>query len=235
MRFIILVIYFISATVSLAASPKNFSQSKRMAAGIFLAHPQTLYCNCIYQGTSVDLNSCGMNQAAEIKRAHRIEWEHMMAAEHFGQHFECWREPLCSRNGKPYKGRACCAHQNEQFRHIESELYNLWPAVGLINQARSNYRFAALGKEDAYYGCAITIDKSSRRVEPSNRAKGVVARAYLFMAEHYQLPLSDSQRSLFVAWNKQHPPDDWERQWAESVSLIEGYDNPYISNYELRR
>ena len=51
---------------------------------------------------------------------------------------------------------------------------------GLINQARSNYRFGFVSSTDNTYGCAIKIDKKNRKVEPSDEAKGIVARAYLF-------------------------------------------------------
>ena len=82
-----------------------------------------------------------------------------------------------------------------------------------------------------YFGCSIKIDKSNRRVEPSDVAKGVVARAYLFMSEHYQLSLSKQQEQLFRAWNKQFPPSAWEYQWASHVAQIEGYPNPYITQW----
>ncbi|MFT4058374.1 MAG: endonuclease, partial [Legionella sp.] len=195
-------------------------------------HPQTVYCQCTYKEKTVYLASCGMQEADSKKRAHRIEWEHIMAAEHFGKQFACWREPLCqSPNGKAYKGRRCCQKMDERFRHIEAELYNLWPEVGLINQARSNYRFGVLPNHDSYMGCTIKIDKFSRRVEPADEAKGVVARAYLFMAEYYHLSLSSSQRQLFEAWNQQFPPNAWEHTWGNQVAAIEGYPNPYITQW----
>ncbi len=125
--------------------------------------------------------SCGMGEAQENKRAHRLEWEHMVAAEHFGQQFECWRKPLCSKNGTTYKGRACCQKIEPRFKEMEAELYNLWPEVGLVNQARSNYRFGIVGNASNYYGCGIKIDSTHRTVEPGDNAKGIVARAYLFI------------------------------------------------------
>ena len=154
-----------------------------------------------------------------------------MAAEHFGQHFKCWREPICQKEGKPYKGRQCCERVDASFRHMESELYNLWPEVGLVNQARSNYRFAQLAQQGSYYGCRITIDKTSRQVEPSDEVKGLIARAYLFMSQQYTIPLSSSQNKLFLAWNKRFPPTAWEREWAGQVAFIEGYENPFITQW----
>ncbi|HAU0297831.1 TPA: endonuclease [Legionella pneumophila] len=220
-------------SLSYAQSPGSFSQSKKIAAQLFQKHPQTIYCQCSYEDKEVNLSSCGMQAADSIKRAHRIEWEHIMAAEHFGQQFACWRELLCEdKHGKPYKGRRCCEKIDEQFRHVEAELYNLWPEVGVVNQARSNYRFSVLPEQPDYLGCTMKIDKKLRRAEPPDSAKGVVARAYLFMAEHYGLSLSSSQRQLFLVWNKTFSPSSWEKQWALHVAAIEGYENPYIINWQ---
>lgn len=223
------VVFF---TGTWAESPSSFAKAKQIATVLFQEHPVTLYCHCPYAAKEIDLEQCGMSAALDKKRAHRLEWEHVMAAEHFGQHFECWRAPLCvTKAGKPYKGRACCARMDERFRHMEAELYNLWPEVGLVNAARSNYRFGMVLPKTPYYGCTFAIDKASRTVEPSDAVKGIVARAYLFMSAHYQLKLSDSQHKLFKAWNKQFPPDLWEQQWAASIASIEGYENPFISNW----
>jgi deoxyribonuclease-1 len=233
LRFAVLLYVFSSMVFAL--SPDSFSKSKKIAAQLFKTHPQTIYCQCRYEEKEADLASCNMQAADSIKRAHRIEWEHMMAAEHFGQQFECWRVPLCINNkGKAYKGRKCCELIDERFRHIESELYNLWPEVGVVNQARSNYRFGMLPEQNDYLGCAIKIDKKLRRAEPSDDAKGVVARAYLFMSYKYDVSLSASQKNLFMVWDKEFPPDEWEREWALQVASIEGYYNPYITEWPNR-
>ncbi|HAU1234325.1 TPA: endonuclease [Legionella pneumophila] len=228
-----ILLFFCFMSVSFAQSPSSFTQSKKIAAQLFQQHSQTIYCHCQYENKEVNLASCGMQAAGSIKRAHRIEWEHIMAAEHFGQQFECWRTPICEdSHGKAYKGRRCCEKIDEQYRHVEAELYNLWPEVGVVNQARSNYRFGVLPELSDYLGCTMKIDKKTRRAEPPDVAKGVVARAYLFMADHYGLSLSASQKQLFTAWNKTFAPTVWEKQWALQVAVIEGYDNPYITHWQ---
>lgn len=102
-----------------------------------------------------------------------------------------------------------------------------------MNQARSNYRFGMVQLPKNYYGCRIALDKSLKRVEPPDDSKGIIARAYLFMAEHYQLSLSPSQRQLFEAWNRLYAPTEWEKKWAKEVARIEGYENPYITHWEI--
>ncbi len=231
---LLITVIILACSISNAA-PGNFSESKRIARKIFNEHPQTLYCGCAYnQSYQIDLSSCHMDAAKNIKRANRIEYEHMMPAENFGRQFQCWREPLCHRNGKKYKGRKCCGQIDMKFKAAEAELYNLWPAVGLVNQARSNYRFSMLDSKKGFFGCDIEIDTTLRKVEPPNRAKGIVARANLFMSVKYNVSLSPAQRNLFNAWNHQFPPTPWEINWAAQVAQIEGYSNPYIDAYNTQ-
>ncbi len=210
-------------------SPTSFSQAKRIAVQLFSDKRETLYCACRFnENNQVDLKSCQMHEAAKVERARRIEWEHMMPAQHFGKHFQCWNEKLCESKGTPYKGRKCCSKIDPVFKHIEAELYNLWPAVGVINQARSNYPYAMLNIKKKLYGCQFSADKKKRKVEPRDEVKGLVARANLFISYHYNIPLEKEQRHLFELWHAQYPPSQRERQWAKEVAEIEGYHNPYI-------
>lgn len=230
-KFYIVTLLFSLSFAALSTPPPNFSIAKKLAGRIFNENQKTLYCNCAYDRyKKVDLKSCGMLAAKRFKRAQRIEWEHMMPAENFGRHFKCWREKLCrTKSGKAYRGRKCCERIDPAFRQAEAELYNLWPAVGLVNQARSNYRFSPLPSKKGFFGCAIEMDTKLRKVDPPARSKGIVARANLFMADKYKVRLSDSQRKLFNAWNKQYPPNAWEKKWAASVAKIEGYKNPFVT------
>lgn len=229
-----LLIILCMASAAYAKAPATFPQAKKTADYLFSDKRETLYCGCRYNARKeVDLASCHMQEARNIKRAHRIEWEHMMPAEHFGRHFKCWREPICTKHGKHYKGRPCCEKVDAQFRKAEAELYNLWPAVGVINQLRSNYRYSPISNKRLTHGCDFTVDKTLRKAEPSGRAKGIVARASLFMSDKYHIKLSASQRKLFDAWNRQYPPGAWEKEWAGRVAKVEGYPNPYIAAHTL--
>ncbi|STX81644.1 putative endonuclease-1 [Legionella busanensis] len=233
-RFLGVVFVLLLSFSTLAQPPKTFSEAKKQARIVFAFQRETLYCKCKFDARlQVDLASCNMQSAAKIKRAYHVEYEHMMPAENFGNHFQCWRETICiKKNGKRYKGRKCCERSDKQFRQAEAELYNLWPAVGLVNGARSNYRYSMLENHTLFYSCPITIDKKLRRVEPADFAKGIVARANLFMAYKYDITLSEAQRTLFMVWDKQFPPTAQEKWWAQAVTKIEGYTNPYIVNHE---
>lgn len=226
--FILLILPF---AISFATAPLTFSTAKKIAFDLFASHQITLYCGCKYDTEKqVDLSSCNMNTAMAVERAKRIEWEHMMPAENFGRYHKCWTEKMCinEKTGKEYKGRKCCEKIDPEFRRKEAELYNLWPAVGAVNQERSNFRFGYLENKRGFYGCEFEADKVKKVAEPPDRAKGIVARANLFMADKYQVELSPEQKKLLQKWNKQFPPDFWELAWAAEVANIVGYPNPYI-------
>lgn len=228
--FSILLLSFCGGLV-FASPPHSFPEAKRIVYQMFSTHPKTLYCGCRFDSKhQVDLNSCHMITANDKKRAHIVEVEHMVAADLIGHNLSCWQNSICEHRGKTYKGRKCCEKMDDNFRQIESELYNLWPAVGLVNIARSNYSYGVVDSDDKFYGCDFKINKKTHEVEPSNKAKGIVARATLFMSEKYHIPLDDKKRALYLQWHKQYPPSAWEKAWASQVALIEGYNNPYILN-----
>ena len=163
---------------------RHFPQAKRLALEIHKEHPLTIYCNCHYTDHDIDLESCGYQAHKDPKRATRLEWEHVVPAEAFGQSFRDWREgsSKCIRKGKKYKGRKC-AENNPEFARIEADLYNLWPEDGELNGLRNNFAMAELGAEKAgkgdFGGCKAKI--MDRKFEPMPEAKGRVARVYMYM------------------------------------------------------
>ncbi|MFI3272175.1 MAG: endonuclease [Pseudomonadota bacterium] len=137
-----------------------------------------------------------------IKRAGRLEWEHVVLAENFGQTFEEWREghPLCVDNkGKAFKGRNCTEKVNEEYRFMQADMYNLYPAIGAVNAMRSNYNFTMLPHASSSFGqCLMKID--DRKAEPPVACHGKIARAYFYMESAYpRYSMSSSQRKLMNA------------------------------------
>jgi deoxyribonuclease-1 len=225
--FLVFIGFFLNQAY--AAPPHSFPEAKRVVCQLFSKHPKTLYCGCRYNAAhEINLSSCHMSTANEKKRAHIVEIEHIVAADTLGHQLSCWKTAICEHHGKHYKGRKCCEKSNYQFREMESELYNLWPAVGLVNIARSNFSYGVVASDDKFYGCDFKINKASKEVEPANKVKGIVARATLFISDKYDIPLAENKRQLYLSWNKAFPPSKWEKEWALKVASIEGYSNPYI-------
>ena len=70
------------------------------------------------------------------KRAKRVEWEHVVPAENFGRFFSEWRDgsPECvDSKGRSFKGRKCAEKASREYRFMQADLYNLYPAIGAVN------------------------------------------------------------------------------------------------------
>ena len=110
----------------------TFDQAKKIAARIHADHETTVYCPCKYSGKKIDLASCNYQfQSRTDTRARRLEWEHIVPAENFGQSFTEWREGAESCGTQ--KGRKC-AETNSEFMHMEAAFQIAATAVPVVPQ-----------------------------------------------------------------------------------------------------
>jgi deoxyribonuclease-1 len=146
--------------------------------------------------------------------------------------FKEWREghPACvDRKGKPFKEKNCARKRNIKFRYMESDLYNLVPAIGEINGLRSNYRFEMIPGEKREFGtCDMEIE--NRQAEPRLEVRGDIARIYFYMNWAYlgHGIISKKNRKLFGAWDKEDPVDDWECERSKKIEGIQRNENPFV-------
>jgi deoxyribonuclease-1 len=87
------------------------------------------------------------HRSKHFKRSRRVEWEHVVPAQSFGQSFKKWREgdsKCVNKKGKAFKGRKCAEKVNMEYRYMQADLYNLVPANGQVNAIRSNYSYAMI-------------------------------------------------------------------------------------------
>ena len=220
LNFILLLTFSTTPSYSLTTS---FSHAKQIAKKIYSIHRVTFYCGCKYNGRNqVNWASCGYSPRRNQRRASRVEWEHIVPAWAFGHTRQCWREKLCTdAKGRKFKGRSCCRKIDPAFRAMEADLHNLVPAVGEINGDRNNYSFGMLGNYVSEYGrCDFVVDRNLRTVQPPEYTRGFIARTYFYMHDKYGLPISSQKMNLFKAWDKQYPPDTWEK--TRAIMLIGG-------------
>jgi deoxyribonuclease-1 len=166
------------------------------------------------------------------KRAKWVEWEHVVPAENFGRTFSEWREghsQCVSKKGKSFKGRKCASKMNEEYRHMQSDMYNLFPAIGAVNAMRSNYNFVARVDSKSEFGsCDMKID--NRKAEPPIESRGRIARAYLYMdATYKRYNMSKSQKQLMSAWDRMYSVSDWECERAKRIENTQGNANSIMA------
>ncbi|MEO5363900.1 MAG: endonuclease [Magnetococcus sp. DMHC-8] len=208
----------------------DFNEAKKLADRIFSDHRQTFYCHCAYDPQHrVKPESCGYVPRKNAQRGERIEWEHIVPAHAFGGNRACWRETLCQRDGKPYKGRKCCEEQDSLFRAMEGDLHNLVPAVGELNADRGDRPYGLVaGQAGAYGACDFKVDFVRDIVEPRPAIRGDIARTYFYFEKTYHLPINDSQRQLFERWAREDPVDEWERERNRRIKAVQGNGNPFV-------
>jgi len=214
----------------------SFNKSKKLLERVIYKeaeHRIDIYCGCQYdEKKNVDFNSCGYKPQKDNKRAHRIEWEHVVPAEAFGQSFPEWRNghPECVDNkGKSFKGRKCAEKVNPEYRLMQADMYNLYPAVGEVNGLRSNYSMAMIpGGQYRFGECKTKIE--DRKVEPRPEVRGEIARTYMYMERAYPGHgiISNKNEKLFQAWDKADPVDEWECERARRISAIQGNVNKIV-------
>lgn len=211
---------------------ETFKDAHRVLPQLYGEETKTIYCGCRVHENKIDLASCGYKVHKDRKRAGRREWEHVVPAEAFGHAFAEWREgsPLCPKSGKKARGREC-ARKNREFNLMESDLYNLWPEDGELNGLRNNFSMAEIaGPALSFGGCSAKI--ADRKFEPMDMAKGTVARVYMYMDQKYPGKgiISDKNRKLFEAWDKEHPVTDYECSIGRKVFEIQHNQNPVLAS-----
>ncbi|MEE2788441.1 MAG: endonuclease [Myxococcota bacterium] len=210
----------------------SFSKAKKAIYGVFSGYERTFYCNCAYSERRIQPASCGYIPKKLTKRARRTEIEHIVPAAAFGRSFPEWRNghPKCiNKDGRSFRGRQCARKVSLIYRRMESDLYNLVPAIGEVNAERRHYSMGVVQGEPRHFGqCDVEI--VDRTVEPSTRIRGDIARIYLYMDWAYpgRGILNSARRKMFEAWSRLDPVDDWERTRMRRIREIQGNDNPFV-------
>jgi len=118
---------------------------------------------------------------------------------------------------------------NKEYKRMQADMYNLYPAIGEVNGRRSNYSMAIIEGEKREFGiCDVEI--KSRKVEPKESIRGEIARTYIYMDSVYpgRGIISKKNRKLFESWNKSDPVDEWECERARRIERIQGNRNVVV-------
>lgn len=210
-------------------SNPSFSKAKRILdQQVYTDNRETLYCAATFDQQKKITPVKGFHTKKHVKRAKKVEWEHVVPAENFGRTFTEWRDgdPKCvNSKGKSYKGRRCAEKINHEYRYMQADMFNLFPAIGAVNALRSNYNFSLLPDQRSRFGsCEMKI--ANRKAEPPIRARGQISRAYLYMdATYSRYKMSKQQKQLMSAWDKNYPVDSWECQRTKKIAKLQNNAN----------
>lgn len=235
-RILIAYVFVAVPTIVFAsgnATNDSFSTAKKiLERQVYYDHHVTIYCGAKFDTEKRIVLTMGFRTPAHKNRATRVEWEHAVPAENFGRAFSEWRDghPECiSRKGNPFKGRRCAEKINKEYRYMQADMYNLFPAIGAVNAVRNNRQYSVLPVSVPSFGsCPAKV--YSDRFEPPAKAKGQVARASLYMEDAYRpcFRLSRQQKRLFTTWDKQFAVTEWECKRAKRIEAIQKNSNRFV-------
>jgi len=207
-------------------------QAAKKALGriVYQDHRITFYCQAAFDAEGKVTLPPGFATPKHKARAEQLEWEHVVPAENFGRSFVEWREghPDCQDKRGPFKGRKCAERVSREYRLMQADMYNLYPAIGAVNALRSNYNFVLLpGAPYSFGSCGMKIQEN--KVEPPEHARGAIARTVKYMAWAYpRYSVSRQQEQLMDAWDRMHPVDQWECTRTRRIESIQGNENPVV-------
>ena len=227
-------LFFIYSAQAANQGNDSFNRAKKiLEKQVYFDNKTTLYCNAEFNSQKQVMPPQGFNTTKYIKRSKKIEWEHVVPAENFGRTFIEWQNgsSICvNSKGKKFKGRKCAEKANTEYRYMQADMFNLYPAIGAVNALRSNYNFTMLPSEKSSFGsCEMKIN--NRKAEPPVSARGRIARTYLYMEETYsRYKMSRQQHQLMIAWDKMYPVNKWECQRAKRIATLQGNKNNIVAS-----
>lgn len=229
---------------------RRFEEAKKELGRIYEnapAHRIDVYCGCPFvpaasgPGLRVDLAACGYVPARDKARAERIEWEHAVPAAAFGHTFTEWRDGSArcvDKRGRAFRGRKCAHMASAEFARIEADLHNLFPVVGEVNGLRGDLPMGVLDGHEhhgaratyRFGGCGSAIENGV--FMPRREVRGDLARAYKYMDRAYpeRHLIDDAHRALFDGWDRDDPPDEWERERNRLIGARQGNINELIGS-----
>jgi len=221
-------------SVSLAqnATIPTYAHARPLLQELYRQGGQSFYCACPFQNGKPSLELCEMQAHRDRPRAQRVEWEHVVPAARFGRAFSEWKQGhlTCQKaDGRQFKGRQCARHVSPIFNRIEADLYNLQPAIGMLNAARGHKQMAMIDQERrAFPPC--DFEQSASTIEPRPEIRGDIARTYFYMAHSYPeyIHLAPSEIELFESWSAEDPVDTGECARARQIEALQGNPQPFI-------
>ena len=226
---LVVVTLFGNAAYAANESNQSFNKAKKMLEReVYHDHRETLYCAATFDAQKNIITPDGFSTFKHVKRAKKLEWEHVVPAENFGRAFLEWREGLAQcvdSKGKSFKGRKCAEKMNTEYRYMQADMYNLFPAIGAVNAMRSNYNFTMLpGIKSEFGSCQMKID--DRKAEPPESARGRIARTYLYMDQTYpKYQMSKQQKKFMNAWDITFPVSAWECERVKRIQALQKSPN----------
>ena len=210
---------------------KSFSRAKAIIKKEKDLYNKTLYCWCKVDVTTwtIDTEKCGFDQKDYSDTRLRNEWEHIVPASSYWETFVEWTEwdeECVNTKWVQYKWRRC-AWKNQEFAFMESDLYNLYPSIWIINALRSNkWYWIIYWEEWHFWKCDFEVN--TRKVEPTEEIRWLIARTYLYMIDAYwkdRFKVPSHEMKILKSWDNKYPVTVYECKRYEQIKQIQWNEN----------
>lgn len=213
----------------------SFKTAKEKLMQIYSGFQIELYCAMTFDGDKKIKNHNGFETDKYEYFENDIQWDHAAPAKSFGWELQAWQrwDAACTNREGSYKWRDCARKTSLEFRRMEADMYNLFPANGAINVMRGEASFGDIPWEERHFGtCDIEFAEIDWKdvLEPRDEAKWIIARATLYMDTTYPTYriLSPENKALMEAWNSAYPVQQREVNIADQIEKIQWNRNPFI-------
>ena len=122
-----------------------------------------------------------------------------------------------------------------------SDIHQLFSTFSKPNGMRGSYAFGEV--LNPRYSTKAGAKQGGNLFEPQDNLKGNVARAMLyFMVRYHNRHIFrktdkehfwNSRIAMFLQWNREDPPDEWELARNQRVERFQGNRNPFIDEPDL--
>ena len=209
---------------------ESYEKSKTaLFTEVYKTNRKSFYCELEFDKDNTVKIPDWFDASKISSRVEKIEIEHLIPAEEFGGYIKQWwygDKNCIDKNNVEYKGRKCAEKTSRIFRLMQSDLYNLYPAVGSINALRGNFDFTEFPSNvpSIFNNCLFKI--ADAHVEPADHAKGVIARTYFYFENQYPFfKIDEKQKKLFLKWNIKFPVTEWECLRTYRIEKIQSNEN----------
>lgn len=112
---------------------------------------------------------------------------------------------------------------NPEFKQAQADVNHLFVSDSRTNSKRSNHPFADCGQENSL---------CQNGYEPVDSAKGIVARAMLYVSWQYDVTLPQGLVTTLKDWNSTYPVTSYELNRNDGAEEIQGNRNYFIDRPE---
>lgn len=207
---------------------------------------KTALCGCAFDGdvfsktyTGIDPRSCGYSPRRPTPESRRVAPGRVVPDKDLVRGRPCLTLPSSTyldAKGSPIDPVAYCVAHDDKVKAMRNDLFNSYIEVEEVVAETAGRRQAAAPAGAAPFGtCPVKIDTTANLVEPPDKAKGRIARAWLYMSDMWGVQISPADLDRYRAWHQEHPPTKDELEFGYQAAIRQGMEDIYLPVPEMRR